>query len=36
MNAPVGGQLVAEQICDGRTSTFDVTPFLLERFDAAD
>ena len=34
MNAPVGGQLVAEQICDGRTSTFDVTPFLLERFDA--
>ncbi len=36
MNAPVGGQLVAEQICDGRTSTFDVTPFLLERFDAED
>ncbi|MCY4525607.1 MAG: FAD-binding oxidoreductase, partial [Anaerolineaceae bacterium] len=34
MNAPVGGQLVAEQICNGRTSTFDVTPFLLERFDA--
>ncbi|MCE2490375.1 MAG: FAD-binding oxidoreductase [Anaerolineae bacterium] len=34
MNAPVGGQLVAEQICNGRTSTFDVTPFLLERFGA--
>ena len=34
MNAPVGGQLAAEQIHDGRTSTFDVTPFLLSRFDA--
>ena len=33
MNAPVGGQLVAEQICDGRTSTFDVEPFLLSRLD---
>lgn len=36
MNAPAGGQLVAEQICDGQTSTFDVAPFLLERFDQAD
>ena len=34
MNAPAGGQLVAEQIHDGQTSTFDVQPFLLERFDA--
>ena len=33
MNAPVGGQLAAEQIHDGRTSTFDVGPFLLSRFE---
>lgn len=32
MNAPVGGQLVAEQVRDGATSTFDVEPFLLARF----
>ena len=35
MNAPAGGQLVAEQIHDGRASTFDLKPFLLSRFDAA-
>jgi len=34
MNAPAGGQLVAEQIRDGRASTFDIAPFLLARFDA--
>ena len=33
MNAPVGGLLVAEQIVDGNTSSFDIVPFLLERFD---
>ena len=33
MHAPIGGQLVAEWICDGKTTTFDAMQFLLSRFD---
>jgi glycine/D-amino acid oxidase-like deaminating enzyme len=32
MHAPIGGQLVAELIADGETSTMDLAPFRLERF----
>jgi sarcosine oxidase subunit beta len=32
MHAPAGGQLIAELICDGETSTFPIEPFLLARF----
>jgi sarcosine oxidase subunit beta len=32
MHAPIGGQLVAEYIRDGFTSTYDLQPFLYERF----
>ena len=33
MHSPIGGQLIAEYVHDGRTSTFDIEPFLLARFD---
>lgn len=32
MHAPAGGQLVAECIADGHTTTQDITPFLVSRF----
>jgi glycine/D-amino acid oxidase-like deaminating enzyme len=32
MHSPVGGQLVAEWIHDAKTSTFEIEPFLLARF----
>lgn len=32
MHAPIGGQLIAELIADGETSTMDLAPFRLERF----
>lgn len=32
MHSPIGGQLVAEWICDGKTTTFPPEPFLLGRF----
>ncbi|MEW5720739.1 MAG: FAD-dependent oxidoreductase [Chloroflexota bacterium] len=32
MHAPMAGQLVAELIADGRTTTLDVQPFQLQRF----
>lgn len=32
MHAPAGGQLIAECILDGRTTTLDINPFLLSRF----
>jgi sarcosine oxidase subunit beta len=32
MHAPIGGQLVAEWIVDGQSSTMDGTPFLFDRF----
>ncbi len=32
MHAPIGGQLVAECVYNGRTSTMDISPFLLSRF----
>jgi sarcosine oxidase subunit beta len=36
MHAPIGGQLVAEFIRDGVTGTYDLEPFLYERFRAGD
>lgn len=35
MHSPVGGQLVAEFIHDGKTSTFPIERFLLSRFSSA-
>ncbi len=32
MHSPIGGQLVAEWICDGQPATFEAEPFLLGRF----
>jgi sarcosine oxidase, subunit beta len=32
MHSPILGQLVAELVCDGRTSTLDITPLRMERF----
>ena len=32
MHAPIGGKLIAELIADGKTTTMDITPFALERF----
>lgn len=36
MHAPVGGQLIAELIANGETSTMDLAPFRLERFASND
>jgi glycine/D-amino acid oxidase-like deaminating enzyme len=33
MHSPIGGQLVAEWIHDGKTTTFPIEPFLLGRFE---
>jgi len=32
IQAPIAGQLVAELVSDGRTSTMDTSPFRIERF----
>jgi glycine/D-amino acid oxidase-like deaminating enzyme len=32
MHAPIGGKLIAELIADGKTTTMDLAPFALERF----
>jgi sarcosine oxidase subunit beta len=32
MHAPIAGQLVAELIADGKTTTMDIAPFRLDRF----
>ena len=32
MHAPIGGTLIAELIADGKTTTMDLVPFRLERF----
>jgi sarcosine oxidase subunit beta len=32
MHAPIGGKLIAELIADGHTTTMDLAPFQLERF----
>ncbi len=34
MHAPIAGKLVAEFIAEGRTTTMDIAPFRLERFNA--
>ncbi|MEE8602083.1 NAD(P)/FAD-dependent oxidoreductase [Euzebya tangerina] len=36
MHAPGCGQLIAEEILDGRAHTIDIEPFRIERFDGAD
>jgi len=33
IQAPIAGQLVAEIIRDGRASTLDIHPFLIDRFE---
>jgi glycine/D-amino acid oxidase-like deaminating enzyme len=33
IQAPIAGQLVAEYIIDGHTSTIDIRPFRVERFE---
>jgi glycine/D-amino acid oxidase-like deaminating enzyme len=33
IQAPIAGQLLAEYISDGHTSTMDVDPFRIERFE---
>jgi sarcosine oxidase subunit beta len=33
IQAPMAGQLVAEHVADGRASTMDISPFLIDRFE---